>query len=61
MPKQNIVTMEKTDPVGLKEEINKIFINKNTIVNGIFNPNSVELNILLFEIKYTKKETLNVT
>ena len=52
--------MEKTDPVGLKEEINKIFSNKNTIVNGIFNPNWEELNILLFEIKYIKKETLNV-
>ena len=45
------VTIEKIDPVGLREEINKIFNNKNNIVNGIFSSNSEELNILFFEIK----------
>ena len=51
IPKQKIVTIEKIDPVGLREEINKIFNNKNNIVNGIFSSNSEELNILFFEIK----------
>ena len=42
------------------EESIYTFINKKIIVNGIFEPYSEEINILLLEIKYVKTETPNV-
>ena len=42
------------------EDIYNTFNNNKIIVNGIFNPFSGELNILLFKIKYVKKETPKV-
>ncbi len=60
IPRQKITKIEKTAPVGLREDKNNVLHNKNNIVNGIFNPNLDGLNILLFEIRYVEKATPRV-